>query len=424
MRYLIAGAGPAGVIAAETIRAQDADGEIIILGEEDEVPYSRMAIPYLLTGKVDETGTHLRKEASHYQSLNIEVRQGVRLEKIDSSGKSVTLDNGESLTYDKLLLATGSRPNRPPIPGIEAEGILPCWTLEQARQIKATVTPETHIVLIGAGFIGSIILDSLSNTQLTVVEAGDRMVPRMMDKTGAEVIKKWCESKGVTIHTSTLVERIEPGKERKFSAALSNGQNVEADLIITAAGVTPNSECVEGSGIATDQGILVDEHLQTNIPDIYAVGDVAQGTDFSSKENTAVVAIQPVAAEHAQVCGRNMTGTPTSYRGALAMNVVDTIGLTYYTFGAWMGVEGGEHAEGQDEERFKYTKLEFEGDLLVGAIIVGHFEHVGALRGLIQNSIPLGDWKAKLLENPDTLMEAYLSVTGRGLNVPRLHLGQ
>ncbi|MEE8534241.1 MAG: FAD-dependent oxidoreductase, partial [Alphaproteobacteria bacterium] len=132
MDYVIIGAGPAGVIAAETLRKADPSGTITLVGDEPEPPYSRMAIPYLLAGNIDEEGTRLRHGGRHFESLGVDVRQG-RVETVTPKKKALALDGGESLTYDKLLIATGAHAVRPPIPGMDLACVENCWTLDDAR---------------------------------------------------------------------------------------------------------------------------------------------------------------------------------------------------------------------------------------------------------------------------------------------------
>ena len=421
MNYLVLGAGPAGVIAAETLRKADPAGNVTMVSAEDEPPYSRMAIPYLLEGNIEEIGTQLRQEEGHFEKMGIEYIRNKRAVSVDSSAKSVTLDDGQALAYDRLLIATGSRPLIPPIPGMDAEGIVPCWTLQHARKILDVAREGTNVVLIGAGFIGSIILGAIAARKVTlkVIEAEDRMVPRMMNLTGGNLIKNWCNGKGVEVLTSTRVNAIEAGKDKRFSVKLDNGDTLEVDLVITATGVEPITDFLEGSGVETDQGVLVDEKLQSSVPEIYAAGDVARGKDFSLNDS-AIHAIQPTASEHARIAALNMAGDDLEYRGSLSMNVVETLGLVHYTFGQWMGVEGGDHAEALDEANMQYLRLEFLEDVLVGAINIGQFEHVGILRGLIQSRMPLVEWKEVLMENPRKVMEAYLSITNSGKAPPRM----
>jgi NAD(P)H-nitrite reductase large subunit len=423
MRYVVVGAGPAGVVGAETLREADPKGSVTLIGAEDEVPYSRMAIPYLLEGKIQEEGTHLRHGDKHYAQAGIEVLRKRRVTKVDPKAKLVTLDDGKALPYDKLLLATGSRTVPPPLEGLDQEGISPCWTLAQARAIKSSLGEGKHVVLIGAGFIGSIILDAIGSQPLTltVVEADTHMTPRMMNRAGGEVMKAWCASKGVQVLTSTRVDRIERGGERRFTLHLDNGKTLPADVVVTATGVKPIIDYLQGSGIKTGEGILVDEHLQTSDPNVYAAGDCAQGLDFSTG-GFNVHAIQPTASEHGQIAALNMAGKTAKHRGSLIMNVIALLGLTTYSFGQWMGVEGGEHSEFVDQDAHRYVRLEFKDDLLVGAIHIGAFEHVGVLRGLIQMRIPLGEWKAHLQEDPRKVMAAYLGLTAYGKQIPTLPL--
>ena len=414
MDYVIIGAGPAGVIAAETLRRLDPAGAVTLVGEESEPPYSRMAIPYLMAEDVGEAGTHLRHGADHYQSLGIALRQD-RVTSIAPEAKTVTLAGGETLSYDRLLIATGSSAARPPIPGMDLPGVETCWTLEDARRIAAHMAPGKRVVLMGAGFIGCIVLQALAERDLnvTVVEMAERMLPRMMDEIGGEMIARWCESRGVAIRTGaqvTGIEAVGEGAGAGFRLDLKDGAALEADLVICATGVRPNIGFLEGSGIATDAGVLADHHLETNMPGIYAAGDVAQGPDFSTGE-TAIHAIQPTASEHGRIAALNMAGTATHYRGSLSMNVLNTLGLVSSSFGLWMGVEGGERAEAVDNAGFKYLRLEFDGELLVGALALGLTQHVGVIRGLIQSRTPLGPWKERLLADPHGIMEAYLERT-------------
>jgi len=159
-------------------------------------------------------------------------------------------------------------------------------------------------------------------------------------------------------------------------------------------------------------GILVDERLQTSVSGVFSAGDVAQGPVFDSRQRE-VHAIQPTAAEHGRIAALNMLGIDAPYRGSLAMNVLNTLGLVSCSYGQWMGVEGGDQATALDAETFRYLRLEFRDDVLVGAIGLGVREHVGVLRGLIQSSLRLGDWKARLLEDPNQIAAAYLECARR-----------
>ena len=457
MKHVILGAGPAGVIAAETIRKHAPNDDILVIGDEPEAPYSRMAIPYLLIGKVGEEGTHLRHGADHFGQQRIQIQRG-RATRLDVKARTVTLDNGQSVAFDRLLIATGSSPIRPPIPGLNGPGVHSCWTLDDARHIMALAKPGAKVLQMGAGFIGCIIMEALAmrGVKLSVVEMGDRMVPRMMGPTAGGMIKDWCVAKGVNVVTGARVEAIErPGAATSAAPAtaapaeskgllskiasalgfggedapaaapapaapaaagpmrvkLSNGQTLEADLIISATGVRPNIGFLENSGVQCLVGILTDEHLQTNVPGIYAAGDCAEAFDKVSGK-TIVSAIQPNAAEQARVAALNMVGQTAELKGVTQINVLDTLGLISASFGAWEGVPDGEHVElteGDPRTGGRHLSLQFSGDRLLGCNAIGWTQHVGVMRGLVEGAVPLGEWKDHLLKDPTQLMAAYLA---------------
>jgi NAD(P)H-nitrite reductase large subunit len=409
MSYVVVGAGPAGVIAAETLSRLGHGGNITLVSGEPEAPYSRMAIPYLLAEDIQEDGTHLRHGKGHYDDLGIKVVHE-RVASIDSKGKSLAFESGGSLGYEKLLLATGATPVRPPIPGMDLDGVKSCWTLEDARQIIANSKPGDNVVLMGAGFIGCIILEALvaRKVNLTVIEMADRMVARMMDKTGGDIIADWCENQGVKVMISTRVNGVSENGDGTYKLELEGKDSINADLVVCATGVKSNMEFLEGSGIETDMGVLINEHMETNVPDIYAAGDVAAGFDFMTGKHD-VHAIQPTASEHGRCAARNMAGDRTAYRGSLVMNTLNTLGLISTSYGLWDGAEGVDESISVDKERSKYLRLNFKDDVLVGTLALGMTQHVGVMRGLIQTKTPLGKWKDVLMEDPHQIMSAYLA---------------
>ncbi|MEM7564116.1 MAG: FAD/NAD(P)-binding oxidoreductase [Pseudomonadota bacterium] len=411
MKHIIVGAGPAGVVAAETLRKADPNAEITMIGDEPEPPYSRMAIPYYLIDNIEESGSYLRDPAKHFQSQNIEVVQQ-KVDKVDTAAKQVVLADGSTRVYDKLLLATGSHPVSPPIPGLDLPQVHSCWTLEDSRNIIRLAQTGSNVVLIGAGFIGCIILEALvkRGVNLTVVETGNRMVPRMLDDKAGGLLETWCKGQGIDVHTSCSVESITAADNDQVEVSLSDGGKLSAALVITATGVKANTDLLEGTDIETDFGVLVNKRMQSSNADVYAAGDVAQGVDFSTG-NQEVQAIQPTATDHGRIAALNMAGKGEEHHGTLNMNVLDTVGLISCSFGLWMGAEGGESAELYNPDQYQYINLQFDGNLLVGASAVGKTQHVGVLRGLIESKIELGDWKSKLMADPTLVMDAYIACT-------------
>jgi NADPH-dependent 2,4-dienoyl-CoA reductase/sulfur reductase-like enzyme len=411
MTYVIIGAGPAGVTAADTLRKTDPNAEVVMIGGEPEPPYSRMAIPYVLTGIIEEEGTYLRKDDDHYGVQKISYRQGI-VESVDAKAKVFRLADGSDQPYEKLLIATGASPVRPPIDGLDLPGVHHCWTLEDCRNIARLADKGADVVLMGAGFIGCIILEALAErgVNLTVVEAEDRMVPRMMNAAAGNMVKAWCIEKGVNVLTSTRVTKLEASEDKQDSLLvdLDNGDQIPAHLVVVATGVKSNIGFLDGAGLKSDQGIIVDEHMQSSDPNIFAAGDCAQGPDFSTGE-WAVHAVQPTAVDHGRIAAMNMAGSSAPFKGSLNMNVLDTVGLISASFGKWDGVEGGDFAEAKDSKNYKYMRLEFDGDKIIGALSLGRTDQIGVLRGLIQTEVPLGEWKEKLIADPHLIADAYIA---------------
>lgn len=458
-RHVVIGAGPAGVVCAETLAKHGNQGQVLLIGGEKEAPYSRMALPYYLIGKIREQGTHLRKNPQHLDQSGIVWRQAM-VTKLDRERKTLALSDGGEVSYDKLCVASGASPIKPAIPGIDGPNIHHCWTLADGRAIIDYAKPGKKIVLMGAGFIGCIILEALalSGADLVVVEMGPRMVPRMLDDVCGTMLKNWCVSKGVNVYTGRRIARIEnhgakdtrvtspatanpspTGLLGKFKSVffgdevaaktqaishsassakaepnlrieLDDGTKLDADLLVVAAGVKPNLSMLESSGLKIRSGLMVNDYMQTSDEHIYAAGDVAEAPNFHDNE-WSVQAIQPVAADQGRIAALNMLGMETPYVGTMGMNVLDSLGLISTSFGQWQGVENGDSAVRVDEQNFRYTRLEFSGDVLVGAQTLGRTDHVGVVRGLIQNRTPLGKWKAKLQANPNLIMEAYVDLS-------------
>ena len=414
MHHVIIGNGPAGVIAAETLRKLAPEAEITLIGDEAEPPYSRMAIPYLLAGNIGEAGTHLRKSPGHFEALRISLQRG-RVASVDSKARQLSLTDGKKFAYDRLLIATGSRPVRPP--GMDLPGVHSCWTMADARAIMALAKPGARVLQIGAGFIGCIVLEALvkRGVTLTVVEMGDRMVPRMMTEAAGGMIRRWVEAKGVKVHVNAQVASLRE-QGGSIVAKLGSGEELGADLVIVAAGVKPELGFLAGSGVALGQGVLVDLSAQSSVAGIYAAGDVAEMADFHSGL-PVLNAIQPNAAEQARVAASNMAGASAKLSGSLAINVLDTLGMISTSFGQWWGGEGTEGVELADEKNHRYLSLKFKGEVLIGATSIGWTDHVGALRGLIQGRVRLGSWKARLLDDPTQFMAAYLGAAQKAVAV-------
>ncbi|MEW8506417.1 MAG: FAD/NAD(P)-binding oxidoreductase [Candidatus Thiodiazotropha sp.] len=416
MQHVIIGAGPAGVVAAESIRRFDKSSTVTLVSNEAERPYSRLAIPRLLQGKIAEKDTYLRCGQDYFAANSIDVRKGSVI-KVDTRNDRIDLADGTRLEYDRLLIATGSRPHNPPIPGCELPGVLNCWTLNDARKIVGQLGFNSRLIVVGGGFIGLVIIDALARAgvRLELIERGERLLPHLMNDTSSRLIRSWCESKGIVVRTCVDVQAIESSKETRKSAkseskqlylVLDNGDSLATDMVIFATGTKMNTAFLEGSEIAYDQGVLVDERLNTTKPNVFAAGDVCQGLGFSTG-GRRVQAVQLTASEHGRIAAANMCGLQASYPGSINMSVLDTLGLISGSFGVWNDNEQSESASFSSSAEYSYLNLQFDEDRLVGASNVGNAEHLQLLPRLIHARIPLKTWKKRLMDDPRRINEVY-----------------
>lgn len=423
-RHVIVGGGPAAMNALETLRALDAAGSITLVS--DEPPYSRMALPYFLCGNIPEAQL-ATASGEYFDRLRVDHHVGRRATAVDTSGRTVVLDDGSRVAYDTLLLATGSSPVRPPIPGADSSHVHNLWTLADGKAVlESARVKRPRAVLVGAGFIGLIILNALHKLgwRLAVVEVEAHILPRMLDRRGAEAAAAWLRERGVEIYTGCGVREI--GGRRKKTLVLTNGQQLEANVVILSTGIRPNVGFLDGSGIRVDRGIVVDEKLRTNVPDVYAAGDVAQGPNLLGGP-PEIHAIQTTATDHGRVAAANMAGEPRRYPGSLIMNILDIAGLHCASFGRWR--DDGDTTVVWSPSRAVYRKLVWDGTRISGGIVLGPVEDttmltdVGMLKGLIQARVDLAEWKHYLQRRPWDLRRAYVASGAAGRLLPVTVLG-
>jgi len=410
-RHVIIGAGPAGINAIETLRAVDSECEIALVC--DEPAYARMVLPYYLEGKIEERAVMTGNE-EWFSEHGVTTHLGVRVKSVDPGSHQIVLDDGGRLDYDRLLVATGSRAARPPIDGLDGSGIVNLWTLDDANRFLAE--PRTHTVIVGAGFIAFTILDAIAarSDRVTILEIEDRVLPNMLDATSASLMADHLKQLGIEVCTGARLEGIEQAASKR-RLRLSSGSDLECDAVVIAAGVAPNVELFEGSGIelgtGRGAGVLVDERLQTSAEGIYAAGDVAEAADLLTGERR-VHAVQPTAVDHGRVAAANMAGLDVRYSGSLIMNILAAQGLEACSFGDWRGA-GRETTVVENSANRIYRKYTWDGDVLVGGILVGPSaalsgaNDVGMLKGLIQTGVRIGPWKAYLEQNPIDLRRVY-----------------
>lgn len=425
-RHVIVGGGTAGMNAITTIRQYDRGASEIILVSAER-PYARMVLPYYLKGSISESHVYTAPP-TRLRSLNVETYLGRRAARLDTQANTLILDDDTDIPYDDLLIATGSSAVRAPVPGADGAGVHSFWTLEQAQGVVRQIRAGSHVVMVGAGFIAFTILNSILSlgATLSVVEIAPQILPRMIDQEGAVLVEQWLRDRKVAIRTGARLSAIEDAGAQK-RLRFAGAEDIVADLVIMATGIRSNLGWLEGSGITVNRGILVDERQRSNVPNVYAAGDVAEGKDLINGQ-PAVHAIEPTAMEHGRIAGANMAGQPLSYRGSLLMNIVEVLGLEIASFGAW-DATGVEVSSALKPERPAYRKILWQGDRVIGAMLLGPEKDVwtsndvGMLKGLVQSGIRLGAWKTYVQRNLFDIKRAYIASGTTTRLLPQTVLG-
>jgi NAD(P)H-nitrite reductase large subunit len=433
-RHLIIGGGTAGMNAMRTIREEEAERSEITLVSAEK-PYSRMVLPYYLDRSIAESHVYTAT-AAVLAGWGVKTHLGRRAARLDTAARICTLDDDTALEYDDCLIATGSSAVKAPVPGADLPGVHSFWTLDQCRALIAATGPGSHVVMVGAGFIAFTMLNSILSlgAKLTIVEIAPRILPRMVDAVGAELVEGWLDRHGVAVRTGAKLTRIEDvagarGANRvRKRLRFAQGGDVVADVVIMATGIRANLEWLQGSGIRVNQGIVVDDHLRSSVPTVYAAGDVAEGPERIS--GAAVVhAIEPTAQEHGRVAGANMAGKDVGYRGSLSINIVEVCHLDIASFGSWDD-PAAQTASALKRDRAAYRKLLWTEDRLTGAIIIGPSSEVwttndiGMLKGLVQSQVALGQLKDYVSANPFDIKPAYIAAKTTSRLLPETVLGR
>ncbi|MDR0928534.1 MAG: FAD-dependent oxidoreductase [Oscillospiraceae bacterium] len=392
MRYLIIGNGAAAVGGVEGIRSVDAAGEITVLGAEPL--YARPLISYLLAGKTSPERMGYRP-ADFYEKMNAQVREGVTVESINPAAHKITLAGGESLPYDKLLVATGSSPIVPPIEGLT--GVSKRFTflsLADARALEAELTPESRVLVVGAGLIGLKCAEGILErvAQVTVVDMAAQILPSVLDAGAAARVQAHLEKHGVAFQLGQTVTRFEGDK-----ALLSGGEGLDFDILVLAVGVRANTALVKEAGGQVGRGIAVDADGRTTLPDVFAAGDCVESHDLATGE-TRVLAILPNASMQGFAAGAAMAGGAHACDKCVAMNALCFLGLHALTAGAYVGEAHERITESQ------YKRLFVEDDRLKGFILVGDVDRAGIYTALIREQTPLSTLDFDLIFDKPQLM--------------------
>jgi NAD(P)H-nitrite reductase large subunit len=392
MRILIVGAGPAGVTVAETLRRHDAQAEIVMLSSEPHPPYSPPAmLEYFVTGRE----VHLWRGRDFPERMNVGYRPGTTVVAIDPVARTAALHSGGSLTYDRLVIATGGRLYAP-VEGEEKPGVYNFKSLTAAEELLGKVQrgEASSALIVGAGFIGVEIALLLADLGLEVTQlVRSRVMRSMLDPESSELVLEMIKARGVNVRRGDTADAVTfLGDPRAEAVQMRSGDVVSADLLVAATGLRPTIRFLEGSGIETKWGVLVDDHLRTNVPDVYACGDVAETFDRITGQRY-VHAIFPNAVAQGQIVAYNLLGKDVAYEGADNMNSLKHLGLPIMAVGQ---MEGEEMRLRQGDT---LRKLYITDGCLVGFRLVGDVSSAGILRSLINRQVDVSSFQHRLLDS-------------------------
>ncbi len=405
-KYVIVGASAAGIGAVEAIREVDPTGTLAVISEEYCPQYSRPMISDFVSGKADFNKMKCRAQ-DFWKEQNVEAYMGKKASALDLSEKTVTLESGEKIAYEKLLLATGGKPFVPKMEGQDKDGVFTFTTIKDAESLAAkidTVNAKSAVV-IGAGLIGISVTEGLvkRGLKVTIVELQDKILSLLLDGQASDIILAAIKKAGVDVVTGQSVQKIIGKQSDEGSVGgviLTKGDKVPCDLVIVAIGVVPRTELLVGTPVKTNRGIVVDNTMQTNIPDVYASGDVAEAYDFILNQNR-LLPLWPLAMVEGKTAGYNMAGKKATYLGGTNMSSLKYFGTPIVSIGLANPKEDPtlEILVKHEPERDVYKKLVLKNNVIVGLTMVNCIERAGILFYLMKNAVNVKKFKAQLLSD-------------------------
>ena len=394
MRYVIIGNSAAAVGCIEGIRQKDKDGGITVISNEPYHTYSRPLISYLLLGKTDAERMKYRPD-DFYEKNGVTLLLSETAEKIDSLNKLVILKSGKEIPYDRLMVAAGSAPVVPPIDGFDSvNNRFTFMTIDDALALEKKINKDSKVLVMGAGLIGlkcvEGILDKVSD--VTVVDLASRILPSILDEEGSQIVFNHLQKKGVKFILGDGAVKFEAN-----SALLSSGRKVDFDVLVTAAGVRPNTKLLKDIGAEVNRGIVINSRGETSVPDIYSAGDCTETTDISSGD-TKIMALLPNAYMQGEAAGINMAGGDADFDKAIPMNAVGFFGLHIISAG---NLNGESYVAKTSDS---YKRLVTKDGYLVGYIMIGDVQRAGIYTSLIRERKPLNTIDFELIKEKPQLM--------------------
>ncbi len=397
-KYLIVGSSHAALEAATAIRLIDADGALTLLTRDVHLPYSPTILPYVVSGRSQPDNVVLRDE-SYFRDNAIAFVTGKTAVSIDTPQSSLRLASGETWQYDRLLIASGAAPMLPPVRGLTGVPFHVLRSMDDAVGLRQAIGQAKSAIVLGAGLIGMHAAENMAKAKIavTVVELQPHALSGYFEPNASAIIEHTFARNGIRMlmgQTLNSVERQGDG----CLATLADGKTIAADLLLVCTGVRPNIGFLSGSGIEVDAGILVDDWMRTNLPNVWAAGDVAQARGFWGDK--VVNGILPNAVEQGRLAGLGMADDAgiTPFPGAVPLNTYSFFGQQAISVGRGSAGSGFEIEESGDES--VYRRIVLKDGRLVGIATINDFIDAGIMWQLILRGTDLSPVKAEFIANP------------------------
>ena len=405
VKYLIIGNSAGGIGAAEAIREVDHTGAITMVSDEPYPAYSRPLISeYLSEGRPLDRMRF--RPADFYENHNIRIKLGSKVERLDAEAHTIRLDDSGTITWDRLLLATGGSPITPRVNGINLRGVFTFTTLDDAKAIdkflKQFRNKRVKAVVIGGGLIGVSVTEALVKRGLvvTLVEMKERILSTILDEDASVMIEETLEQFGVKVitgHTVAGVNGDTTEDDRVDSVTLDNGKRIRCELVIVAIGVSPRTGLAVDAGLKVNRGAVVDRRMATSCPDIFACGDIAEAYDFVLDENR-ITPVWPNAYLGGRIAGFNMAGVPSEYPGGTSMNSLKYFGLAVVSAGIVIPPDDGYEILCERHDQV-YRKVILKEGFLMGMVFVGDIEKSGIVFNLMKDRVNVDGFKSALVND-------------------------
>jgi nitrite reductase (NADH) large subunit len=397
MRYIIIGGSAAGISAVEAIRSIDRTSPIELFSSEGTPFYSRVLLSYYIAGAITKEELHFRP-LEFFSENKVTAHLGQRVERVLPESKSIRMEDGREYPFDRLLIATGSSPKILDIPGKDKKGVVVMRNIDHAQAIVNRVEEIKTACVLGGGLIGLRTGYALSvrGVKVKIIVKSGYVLSQMLDRESAEMIQGTMREHGIDIRTGRDAVEI-VGKESVEGIILDDGERINCQLVVIGKGVQPNVDLISSTPIKVNEGIVADETMRTNLPEIYVAGDVAETHDLSTGK-MGVNAIWPCAFEQGRVAGLNMAGKKAKYDGSFRMNSLDFYGLPVISMGITR-MDGNKFQQVQRKTKNTYRKLVLKDGRIIGAILVGQVQKAGILTTLLKKRVNVSDYVPFLMSN-------------------------